>query len=199
MIDSYFRSPIQMLFINPLLPKITAWKLSPHVYTAGALISGVAVAPALYLQHSFIALLFLVVSGFLDVLDGSVARAQQSATPVGAVYDIVADRIVETAVILGLYLFSPSSRGLLCLLMLGSAMICVTSFLVVGIFLNRESDKSFFYSPGIVERAEAFLFFGCMILFSSVFTLLSILFMCLVILTAGLRVWHFQRHFKKSE
>ncbi|MGA8164391.1 MAG: CDP-alcohol phosphatidyltransferase family protein [Waddliaceae bacterium] len=195
MIDSYFRAPYQWLLIDPFLSKISALKISPHMYTACSLITGVAIAPVLFFGQSVIAVLLLLVSGFLDTLDGSVARAKQSATSTGAVFDIVSDRIVETAIILGLFLYEPNSRALLCLLMLGSALICVTSFLVVGIFLENDSSKSFFYSPGIIERAEAFLFFGCMILFPSLFDFLSIGFILLVTLTACIRV----RQFHSSE
>jgi len=43
----------------------------------------------------------LLASGFVDMLDGAVARATGSATRFGAVYDHVLDRYAEFAVLLG--------------------------------------------------------------------------------------------------
>jgi hypothetical protein len=84
--------------------------------------------------------------------------------------------------------------GIFSLLMLGSILICVTSFLVVGIFLENTSQKSFYYSPGLIERAEAFLFFVLMILFSKAFSILAVIFSILVFLTAALRLYQFAQY-----
>jgi archaetidylinositol phosphate synthase len=92
----------------------------------------------------------LVLSGFLDTLDGSLAR----------------------------HLNKTSS-------------ICVTTFLVVGIFTKNDSQKSFFYSPGLIERAEAFIVFSLMILLPFTFSVLAWGFIALTFLTAFLRLWQF--------
>lgn len=44
----------------------------------------------------------LVISGFVDMLDGAVARATRTATRFGAVYDHVLDRYAEFAILLGI-------------------------------------------------------------------------------------------------
>lgn len=75
--------------------------------------------------------------------------------------------------------------------MLTSILLCVTSFLVVGIFTEKQTEKSFYYSPGLIERGEAFFFFILMILFPSYFVLLSSLFILLVLLTTAIRVVQF--------
>ncbi|NCT57292.1 MAG: hypothetical protein GW760_06250 [Legionella sp.] len=72
--------------------------------------------------------------------------------------DITTDRFVEFVVLLALWSVSPQERGFCAILMLGSILLCITSFLIVGIFTANDSDKGFRYSPGIMERAEAFSF-----------------------------------------
>lgn len=139
------------------------------------------------------ALAMLLLSGFLDILDGSVARFKNKTSQFGAVLDITGDRLVEFCVILGLYLYEPETRSLNCLLMLGSVLLCVTSFLVVGIFTPNQTDKGFHYSPGLMERAEAFIFFFLMIACPPAFSSLSYLFSTLVFLTAFVRLWEFKR------
>lgn len=190
MIDSYGRSLYQKVVVNPLLPIFSV--LSPITITCIALLAGITVLPLLAMKDSTYAFAALLLSGFLDTMDGSVARFKKQTTPFGAALDITGDRIVEFSVILGLYLFSPEERALNCLLMLGSILFCVTSFLVVGIFTQNTTEKSFHYSPGLIERTEAFIFFSIMILFPHFFLPVSYLFSLLVFLTAIARLWQFR-------
>lgn len=191
MIDSYFRTPYQNLIVNPLLRTPLLKTFSPNLITLLALLSGLATLPLLFLHHKVSAFLCLVASGVLDTLDGSLARLQNSISSKGAFYDLFSDRLVEFSVILGLYFYSPNDRSLFCLLMLGSILLCITSFLTVGVFSQNTSKKSFHYSPGIVERAEAFIFFTNMILFPAYFIPLSVIFSVLVFLTALIRLKEF--------
>jgi len=191
MLDSCFRSFYQTFLINTLLPRMLHYKLSPHLFTLAALLFGIGTLPALYFSQPFAAITLILLSGFFDTLDGSIARAQNQTTAQGAVYDIAADRVVESSIIIGLYFVDPETRGLPCLLMMASAFICVTTFLVVGIFLKNKGEKGFHYSIGIIERTEAFLFFVAMILFPSLFFVFASAFSILVSLTALVRVWEF--------
>lgn len=138
-----------------------------------------------------------MISGFLDTLDGSLARHLKIASPQGAALDIICDRITEFAIILGLYAVDPNTRALSTIMMLGSILICVTSFLVVGVFVEKSAEKSFFYSPGLIERAEAFIAFAIMILFPSLFTIVSFVFSFLVLITAAVRMHQFFRGFSR--
>jgi phosphatidylglycerophosphate synthase len=151
----------------------------------------VIVCPLIAFGHPFMAVLFLLISGFLDTLDGSIARHRKISTVQGAVMDIISDRLVEFSVLLGLFFVEPNSRGFSCMLMLGSAYLCITSFLIVGVFTKNNSQKSFFYSWGLIERSEVFIFFLLMILFPSQFFLLSSIFTAGVFLTAFIRIWQF--------
>lgn len=148
----------------------------------------------LYLHRSIWGVALLGLSGFCDTLDGSLARAKNLSSPRGAVLDIVSDRLVELAILIGLYLYAPQERGLLVIGMLGGAFLCVTTFLVVGIFQENHSEKSFHYSPGIMERTEAFIFFSLMILLPPFFASLAILFIGLTSLTAFIRITQFIKH-----
>jgi len=101
--------------------------------------------------------------------------------------------MVEFAVILGLFFVDANERALPSLVMLGSILLCITTFLVVGIFVENQSVKSFFYSPGLIERAEAFIFFSIMILFPSTFMVAAYLFSALTFFSAIFRFWEFMK------
>lgn len=191
MIDSKWRLTYQKWMIEPLLKKRFIQYLHPQAITGLALFFGLLIPIFLSLGLSALALMSLALSGFLDTLDGSLARHMKLTSPEGAVFDITSDRFVEFAILLGLFLINPQGRGLLCFLMLGSILFCITSFLVVGIFTPNETEKGFHYSPGLMERTEAFAFFATMMVFPKAFLWLSITFTLLVTLTAFIRLSNF--------
>lgn len=191
MIDTYYRSNFQKFLIDPITPYLLKLNTHPNYLTFLGLLLGVTIAPLLSFNLNVVATICLLFSGYFDILDGALARLSGKSTPLGSVFDIISDRIVEFSIVFGLYLVAPEERGLLCLLILGSILFCVTSFLVVGIFTQNESEKGFHYSPGIMERTEAFIFFSIMILIPSFFYLLAPLFIALVTLTALIRIKQF--------
>ena len=74
------------------------------------MLSLVAIAACVFfiLSHVYMmAAFFLLVAGFVDVVDGAVARFTKTATPRGAYLDTVIDRYVEGAVAVAL-LFIPA-------------------------------------------------------------------------------------------
>ena len=149
--------------------------------------------PCLGYNYQWTAFFFLWLSGLCDVLDGTIAREKNMISVKGAIYDIFCDRIVEVAIIFGLYSVSPCDRATLSLVMLGSILLCVTSFLVVGIFTDKATDKSCHYSPGLIERIEAFLLFSLMILLPNFFEWLALIFSVLVSYTAFARIVLFKQ------
>jgi len=179
--------------VDPVLFFFIRAGVHPNVLTFFALIFGVMVAPLLAFGFSKGALFSMLFSGYFDTLDGSLARAINKQSDFGAFFDIVSDRIVEFSIILGLFLVDPGIRALPCILMLGSVLICVTTFLCVGVFQENNSNKSFFYSPGIMERTEAFFLFAIIIIFPGSFFIIGVLFSFLVFLTGAIRAYEFYK------
>ena len=191
MIDSYYRQAYQKVCVEPIFPLFHC--LSPQAVTLSSCLLGLIVCPLIIFDFPWIAFLGLLLSGFLDTLDGSLARHLNLVTSKGAALDIVCDRVVEFAVVIGIFFVDPPTRGLPSLLILGSILLCITTFLVVGIFVENKSMKSFFYSPGLIERGEAFIFFSIMILFPSTFMIVAYLFSALTLFTAIFRLWEFMK------
>lgn len=194
MLESLCRDTYEKTVVSTLLKVPAVQRCKPLAITTAACLIGVAFCPLLFFGWKWIALAALFLSGFLDTLDGAVSRYQNSSSAIGAVWDIVCDRIVEFSVLLGLYWVDPENRGLLTIGMLGSVLLCISSFLVVGIFSENQSPelkKSFHYSPGLIERAEAFLFWTVMVLVPQAFFALSCIFIALVLATTLLRLFQF--------
>jgi archaetidylinositol phosphate synthase len=192
MLESCIRPAYERILVAPAA-KWLAPVASPNAVTLLSLATGVAASPAIVTGHQLLALGLLLLSGYFDTLDGTLARLSGRTSPFGAMLDVICDRLVEWAVVLGLYGVDPGSRGWPALLMLGSVLIIITGFLAAAIFLKNDSHKSFNYTPGLMERPEAFAFFGMMIFFPGAFNWLAGLFTLLVLYTAGRRVLQARR------
>lgn len=192
MLEHYVRVYYQRVFVDPFIMLLSkSSKISANSITIAAAISGVMAGLSLALHLSIIGLMLLVISGWLDTLDGSFARATNTNSSRGSVLDIVFDRLVEFFIVFGLYLYQPAVRATAAICLLGSFLLCISSFLVVGIFSQNESQRSFHYSPGLIERAEVFMFFTLMIIFPRMFNVLAWLLLLLVLYTTFIRVLQF--------
>ncbi len=192
MLEPLCRPAFHRVLVAPLLCLPGIDRVSPNWVTALALITGFAALPLLAFNLPYWALGLLLLSGYCDILDGSLARQQGTDSPLGTVLDILSDRIVESAILLGL-LFQELARGPWVAGMFAATLVCVTSFLVVGIFVQNNTQKGFYYSPGLIERLEAFVIFALMILLPQYFTILAFIYIVLVLLTSVIRVIEFCR------
>jgi len=78
--------------------------LTPNMITAISLLTSVLSFWFYYQQSLVLGALFIVLTGFIDMLDGAVARATGKATRFGAVLDHVLDRYAEYLIIVGIVL-----------------------------------------------------------------------------------------------
>jgi len=131
--------------------------ISANTLSYAALITGVGGGLFFYLHLPAAALLFLLLSGLADAVDGRVARLGKGSTPWGGVLDLVFDRIVEVAILLGIALPYPHLHApALVLAATWYVNLCV--FLAVGAASERQREKVIVYSPGLVERGEGLFF-----------------------------------------
>ncbi len=200
MLESTLRPFFQRTCINPVA-NIAANFTHPNAITLFSFITGLIAAIFLSLEHNFLAVIFLLLSGYLDILDGSVARLNNQSSQMGTIFDILSDRMVESFIVIALVVREPE-LAFIALLMMMSMLVCVSSFLLVGIFSEaqqKSSQKSFYYSPGLMERAEAFIFFILMILFPLLSFTLGVIFTVLVLWTTLYRVYEFSGYVKEME
>ncbi len=190
MLEQLIRPRYQAYLVEPIASRIKN-RISPNSITVLSGILGFCVLLALMQHQILLAIMMLLASGYCDTLDGSLARMTNNTSNWGSVLDIMMDRFVEVCVVLGIFMMSPATNGLGCLIMLGSFVLCITSFLVVGIFSQNTSEKSFYYSPGLIERAETFCFFILMMIFPNLFNLLVGVLSILVVITAFIRMRQF--------
>ncbi len=196
MIETKIRPTFQKLCIDPIAKRLANYA-KPNTITLCSLAVGLFAALSIALDWRISAIIFMLLSGYFDILDGSVARLNNQSTELGTVLDIMSDRTVEVAIIL-CFAFRAPDYAIVYLLMMGVTLLCISSFLVVGIFSTNTTNKSFYYSPGLMERAEAFIFFILIALVPSWQLWLAIVYIILVLWTAGFRLFEFYNNVKRN-
>lgn len=193
MLDTHARKHVQ-----PVVEK-TADFLLKRGFTADgitkiAFVIGVSSGAFIYLDQPVLAVLVLWLSGYLDVVDGTMAR-KTKPSPWGTLLDISFDRLVELSVIIGLAFRFPDSMWAL-LLLSASIVVAMTVFLTVGALSDKKGMKSFYYQAGLAERTEGFILFTLMIVFSTYLTTFTLLFLAVQIFTIGQRMAEARRLLK---
>ncbi len=92
------------LLAEPLLNRISRYlAVAPAwTYTVAGLLVAIVYVVLAGMGYAYWALAALLISGFLDAVDGSVARVRGEAGPRGALLDSVTDRLADTLYGLGL-------------------------------------------------------------------------------------------------
>jgi phosphatidylglycerophosphate synthase len=132
--------------------------ISANLATAFAALTGVAAGIAFAIGAIGYGIALLALSAVLDALDGTIARECAAPSALGGVFDLVSDRVVETAVIIGIA-WGHAELYFAAFLLVASWYVNITVFLAVGAALERRGPKLIDYPPGILERTEALAFF----------------------------------------
>jgi archaetidylinositol phosphate synthase len=154
---------------------------------AGAL-SGIAFACGL----DAAGLAALWISAVLDALDGTIARDHERPTVFGGVLDLSSDRWVEAAALLGAVWQRPF-LSFAALLVVASWYVNITVFLAVGA-ASKSGEKLIEYPPGVLERAEAFVFITILVLIGRAGIYLCYAYAAAEIVTALQRLNFARRH-----
>ena len=158
--------------------------LSPNQWTMLTIIPALLALYFLVNSQFLYAAIFFIISGFLDMVDGAVARVMGKVTKFGAYLDTMMDRYVEAVIILGLLFVSlpsfvmPASAWLF-LYFMGSMM---TTYAKSAAKEKEIVEKEL--KGGILERAERMLILFAGILLAIVnLTYLTYVVVILAILT----------------
>jgi len=185
MIDTKLRRYVQPTF-DKVAQTLHHTGFSADSVTIVAFLTGVLSGYLVSRQWMVPALMFLWLSGLLDVLDGTVARISGKTSSTGAFLDLILDRMVEAAVILGFYALAPE-HALAHLLFFVGVIFNFSTFLAAGSLFRNSGVKSMHYDPGILERTETFLLFTAMILWPAARYWLLMLFNATMFLTGIIR------------
>lgn len=160
---------------------------TPNQVTLIAFIIGIVSGPIIYFGYDLIGILFLWISGYLDAVDGALARKLNKTSEFGTVMDIVFDRLVEISLIISLS-FLDLNYMWAYLILSCSIIVSMTIFLTVGAVSKKSGKKSFYYQAGLGERTEGFILFTLIVLIHQFRLELILIFASVVLFTACQRM-----------
>jgi len=156
-------------YVQPIIQKTASrclrLGLSATQVTWSALFLGLAAGILIVCGHPVPATVLLWASGYLDAVDGSMARESNRTSPWGTLLDVTFDRLVELGIVVALAIRYPHAQFVL-LLLTASIVFSMTVFLTVGALANHAGMKSFYYQAGIAERTEGLILLTFMMLFA---------------------------------
>lgn len=185
MLDTHARKYVQPI-MDRTADVLLRVGLTANQVTTISFIIGVTSGLFIYFDQFVLAVVVLWLSGFLDAVDGTMARKTKPSS-FGTILDVSFDRVVEISVILGLAFRFPNSMWAL-LLLSTSIIFAMTIFLTVGAVSEKKGVKSFYYQAGAAERTEGFILFTAMIIFHDVLTILTLVFLAIELFTAFQRL-----------
>jgi CDP-diacylglycerol--glycerol-3-phosphate 3-phosphatidyltransferase len=164
--------------------------ITADVLTATGLVSATATAVLVATAHLYLAVVFLIITGLHDLLDGPVAKAAGTASVRGAFFDSVTDRVADAVLMIGCswYLLN---RGEGHLALLPMAILGVTA--LVSYERAKAESLGLEAKGGLMERGERMFLLGVAFLSPVIFVPVLWLLFVLITFTAVARfvkVWN---------
>ncbi|MFA5013697.1 MAG: CDP-alcohol phosphatidyltransferase family protein [Candidatus Paceibacterota bacterium] len=120
--------------------------ISANFVTFLVLITGIIAAYYIYMGVFYLAIIFVLVSGILDGLDGAVAKAMKKETKFGGLFDSTTDKLTEILIYIALGLYNPQ-------LWLPASL--AISFFMLSSYISKHAKASGGKSQGgLLERKE---------------------------------------------
>lgn len=135
--------PQVKVLLDPIAEKM---KINPNIITVAGLLVSVLAAYLFATGDLLLGGIFIAISGFVDMLDGAVARRNNLTTPFGGVLDSVMDRFADAFIIIGIIYggFIDWFLGILAIL----------ASITVSYVRARAESEGIKCNVGIAERPE---------------------------------------------
>ncbi len=197
--------------LNAVARTLSGTGITPNMITGFGFFLGLLAAASLVFRLDYVALALILLSRIMDGLDGAVARhaaprsrhpgAKSQESDLGGYYDIVADFLFYSGIILAFAVGRPENA-----LMAAFLIFCFvgtgSSFLAYAIIAakqnrnhDRQGKKSFYFLTGITEGSETIVVLCLICLFPGWFGQIAAIFGALCLITTFGRVLQARRDF----
>jgi CDP-diacylglycerol--glycerol-3-phosphate 3-phosphatidyltransferase len=160
--------------------------VSADVLTATGLVVALATAWSIGVGYFYLAIVLLTLTGFLDLLDGAVAKASHRASQRGSFFDSVTDRLADAIIMGGVaYYLTAHHRGQLVLL----PFAILTTTYLISYQRSKAESLGIAAKGGLMERAERMILLGVGLLSTAIFVPVLWILLGLTAMTAAGRFW----------
>jgi CDP-diacylglycerol---glycerol-3-phosphate 3-phosphatidyltransferase len=188
MFDGRWRSTFEK-GLRPIGGQLRRTGVTANHLTVTGLVMGVAASLAIANGSLPAGLLLLILTAVPDVLDGAVAKASGTASPRGAFFDSVIDRVSDALLLGGVAWYLASTQP-------GRVAVLPLAVLAASMLISYERAKAeslgFDARGGLMERAERLVLLGFGLLFESLLVPVLWVMLVLTLITAVQRfekVW----------
>ncbi len=162
MFDGNFRSQIDA-GLKPIGASIKRLGVTADMITGAGVVFAVAAAVSIGAGALNLGLLFLVLTGIPDLIDGAVAKAWGQDSKRGAFFDSVSDRVTDALLFGGVTWYLVAFDGRAWAVMLPVACYATASWVS---YIRAKADAlGYDARGGLVERAERFILLALGLLF----------------------------------
>jgi len=186
--DKRFRSEAEKR-LQPIGQNLGRTGVTANHFTVLGIIMATGAAVAIGAGALRAGLVLVVCTALPDVLDGAVAKASGTASPRGAFFDSVADRVTDALLLggVGWYLASHDPGHIMLL-----PMAVLAASLVISYERAKAESLGFDAKGGLMERAERLGMLAIGLLFNHFLVVVLWVMLVLTLVTAGQRfltVW----------
>ncbi len=188
MFDGRFRSQAEVR-LRPIGKNLQRTGIKADHLTAFGIVMAAAGAVAIGAGALRLGLILLILTAVPDVLDGAVAKASGTASPRGAFFDSVADRLTDALLLGGVAWYLSTGHP-------GRIAVLPLAVLAASMLISYERAKAealgFEAKGGLMERAERMVMLAIGLLFSNLLIAILWIMLALTLVTAiqrFLKVW----------
>jgi len=190
------RRAIAYRLTQPVARVLARTPLTPNAITWLGFILTLGAAALIITEHLLAAGFVVLAAGFLDILDGALARLTGRVTPFGGVLDSTLDRLSDAALLLAILVFFDGETWVLLLVFLA-----FVASLLVSYIRARALNAGLEPRRGIFTRSERVVVLALGLLLSHLDNALIIALAIIVVFsffTAGQRLFYAWRHQKAA-
>ena len=145
------RKAVAYYFAEPVVRLLARIRVTPNMITWFGFLLAVGAATLIFRGHFVAAGFVVLVAGFLDMLDGALARHTNQITRFGGVLDSTLDRLSEAALLLGILALYAMEQMVLPVLLVGVALV---GSLMVSYIRSRAEAADLECQVGLFTRGE---------------------------------------------
>lgn len=135
--------PQVKIVMDPLARRI---RINPNILTVTGLLVSVLSAYMFATGDLLLGGIFIALSGFVDMLDGAVARKNSSTTPFGGVLDSTIDRLADAFILIGI-IYGGFTNWLI-------GILAIHASITVSYVRARAESEGIKCNVGVAERPE---------------------------------------------
>jgi CDP-diacylglycerol--glycerol-3-phosphate 3-phosphatidyltransferase len=189
MLDRRWRHGVER-GLGPLGRGLRRLGIPADALTVFGLLASVATAVLIASGHLLWAVVGVIVAGVSDLLDGAIARGSGSASPRGAFFDSVTDRVSDALLLGGIAWYLAGRSPYEAIL----AFAVAACSMLVSYERARAESLGLDARGGLMERAERFVFLGVALAFNIIVPVLWVM----LVLTALTAVHRFVRVYRQA-